>query len=315
MASRTVARLTDRGPAVPSMGTFPALANTLYPKDTIVTVNADGRAVSPSSADSSGLPAVGIAKATFDNRTGSEMGGANDSGEIEVDYGTFGFDYIGTAPKPGQRVFVVDNQTVSADPSGGRGFAGVCSETRDGQCFVWMGPHITTTAETVDLAAVEADVADLQADALVGFIPVTIGQSPAWVDNTTNGLNPAAYAFTFNPTIDDQPFRAIVALPDDLDDSKDIIVHARMAISSVETDDDVTAVLVARINGGSDVAPVNATVLDVAEQDLTFTIPAADVPAGAKSLYLELDCADTLDTHDAYLYAVGVEYTRVPATA
>jgi hypothetical protein len=319
MSSRTTARLTDAGPAVPAMGTLNALADELYPKGTIVTKNTDGRAVSPASADTSGFPAMGVAKATFDNRTGSEMGGDNDDGVIELDYGVFGFDYTGTVPQPGDRMFVVDNQTVSIDPTGPRGFAGFCSEVRtvDGlgaQCFVWMGPHVMATADEIDLSAAEAAIADLELDATVGFLPVSIGQFPVWVDNTTNGLNPATYAFDMNPTIDDQPWRCAVALPADLDDTEDIVVHARVAISSIATDDDVTVVLVARINGGSDVAPVNATVLSVAAQNLTFTIPASSVPAGSRSLYLELDCAGTLDTHDARLYAVGIAYTRIQDT-
>lgn len=315
MARTDSARLTDRGPAVPAMGTLPTLANSLYPKGTIVTSNSDGRAVSPATADTSGLPAMGVSKATFDNRTGSEMGGSNDSGLVEVDYGVFGFDYVGTVPKPGNRVFVVDNQTVSLDSTGPRGFAGFVSEVRDGQCYVWMGPHVLATADEIDLADAEARLDDLEADALIGFAPVTIGMNPAWSDGATNGFDAATFAFGFNPTIDDQPFRATVALPADLDDAEDIVVTARAAISSVATDDDVVTVLVARINGGADVAPVSAVVLSVAAQNITFTIPAASVPAGARSLYLEFDCAGTLDTHDAYLYSLSVSYTRVPATA
>jgi hypothetical protein len=304
------------GPPVPAMGTSPMAANVLIPRGTLVARDDDGNAVSPLSASTTGFPILGVANDTYDNRTGSEAGGSAGDLDCEYCYGVYEFAYTGTAPMAGDRVFAVDNQTVSIDPAGPRGFAGVVTEVREsGKCWVCITPIAMVGADEVDLSAAEAAIEDLEADALVGFIPVTIGMAPAWVDNTTNGLDPATFAFGFNPTIDNQPFRAAVALPADLDDGEDIIVHARMAISSVATDDDVTAVLVARINGGSDVAPVNATVLSVAAQNLTFTIPAASVPAGSRSLYLEIDCAGTLDTHDAYLFAVGVSYTRVPATA
>lgn len=302
MASRTVSRLTDRGPALPAMATLPSLANTLYPRDTIVTRNAAGRAVSPSTADASGFPAVGISKATFDNRTGSEMGGLNDSGDIEVDCGVFGFDISGATPLPGDRVYVVDNQTVSVDAGVNRGFAGIVSEVRTGssgvaQAFVWMGPAAMAAAGVSGTSG---------GTSLLVHIPAL----PAWGDGTANGLDPATGAFGFNPTIDDEPFKAAVSLPDGIDGETDLVVRATMSISSVATDDDVVAVLVAKVDGGADVAPVSATVLAVAEQDIEFIIPAADVPAGSKSLYIEIDCAGTLDTHDAYLSRVEIALVR-----
>lgn len=303
MASRTESRLTDRGPIVPSMMTLASKANTLYPRDTIVTRDEDGRAESPSTADVSGLPAVGISKATFDNRTSSEMGGLDDSGQIEVDCGVFGFDLVGATPLPGDRVYVVDNQTVSVDPAGGRGFAGIVSEVRVGssgasQAFVWMGPAAMSAAGVAGGGSGG------------GAILVPIPAAPAWADGTTNGLDPALGVFGYNPTIDDQPFRSVVSLPDGLDGETDLVVRARMAISSVATDDDVVTVLLAKVDGGADVAPVSATVLAVAPQEIEFVIPAADVPAGSKSLYIEIDCAATLDTHDAYLSRVEITPVR-----
>src|SRR3954465_6109454 len=98
MSRTDSARLTDHGPLVPGMGTFPSSANTLYPEGTIVTRSAAGRAVSPTSADLSGNPALGVAKATYLNRTGDEMGGLDDSGFVEVKYGVHFFDVSGTTP-------------------------------------------------------------------------------------------------------------------------------------------------------------------------------------------------------------------------
>ncbi len=130
MARTDSALLVKRGPLVPAMGTLPTKANTLYPKGTIVTMDTAGLAISPASADSSGFPAHGVAKATFINTTGSEMGGLDSSGLVEIDYGVFGFAYTGT-PHAGDTMYVVDNQTVSDDSgSSTRGVAGVCASFR-----------------------------------------------------------------------------------------------------------------------------------------------------------------------------------------
>jgi hypothetical protein len=102
-----------------------------------------------------------------------------------------------------------------------------------------------------------------------------------------------------------------VALPADIDEGKNIVVHARAYIIDDAVDNDVVMVLVAKINGGSDVAPVSATILGETEAEITFTIPAASVPAGASSLYLELDCAGTLDTSDAVIRSVWVTYSQL----
>lgn len=317
MASTVTTIFTEAGPPVPAMGTLPSAANQMFPKGTIVTRNGAGAAVSPSSADASGFPAMGVSNAFFDNRTGSEAGGGAGDLDIEVTYGVFAFAYVtgdGT-PLPGDIMFVVDNQTVSKDSNASaRGVAGYCSEVRDGFAHVWFGPHVMGQVEEIDLAVAEAAIADLEADVAEGHISVPI-PTTAFANGTANGLDPSVMGFRYNDTIDNQPLRAIVALPDDIDAGEDVVVTARAYIIDDETDDDVVMVLVAKIDGGSDVAPVSAVVLGEAAAEISFTIDAADVPAGAKALYLELDCADTLDTSDAVLEALQVTCTRTIASA
>ena len=251
MASTTLFRDTNKAARLPMHGTLPSAANQLFPKGAMVQRDTAGRAVNPATADTSGLPVHGVSAATYDNRTGSEAGGGAGDLDVELEYGVFGFDISGTAPIPGDVVYCVDNQTVSLDDlSGQRGIAGLVSEVRavngTNQAFVLLSP---------DGAALAADKQ--------GFLPVTVGMAPAWVDGVSNGFDPVTFAWSFNPTIDDEPFVASVALPDDLDTSKDVFVEIRAAISSVATDDDVTMLCAARINGGADIAPTNAAILAV----------------------------------------------------
>lgn len=156
MTAITNARLTEIGPPTPARGTVPAAANQLYYRNTIVSLDANGRAVVP--VDGDGLPALGVSQATIDNSTGSPLGGLDDSVDVEVTYGVFGFNIAGgsATPLPQQLVYVVDNQTVSVDNSGGAGLRGVCgyvSEVRPvngvDQAFVLIAPHISAIAKAI----------------------------------------------------------------------------------------------------------------------------------------------------------------------
>ena len=113
MASLTIFRNTESAGQIPSRGTLSASANTLYPKGCLVTVTAAGRAFNPVTGDVSGQRALGVNQATVDNRTNAEFGGLDDSGDIEIEYGVFGFDINGAAPKSGDLVYVFDNHTVT----------------------------------------------------------------------------------------------------------------------------------------------------------------------------------------------------------
>jgi hypothetical protein len=136
MADATAERLHNSTGVFPGRGTLPIAANTLLFKGQIVCRDSAGRAAVPGA----GLPAAGVAAQTFDNRTGSFNGGAADAIPVEVEYGVFGFLLSGTAPKPGDIVYVVDNQTVSLDPTGSRGIAGVVSEYKDGLVYTFVNP-------------------------------------------------------------------------------------------------------------------------------------------------------------------------------
>jgi hypothetical protein len=150
MASRTETLLHDEASYPPQFGTYPSAAAQVFPKGTIVLRDAAGRAVSPATADVSGFPAQGIAKAYFINSVGSEAGGLADALDVEVAFGVFGFVFTGPTPIPGTPMFVVDNQTVSSDGAGGKGSAGLCVEVRQSsggvaKAYVLMGPAVPRT--------------------------------------------------------------------------------------------------------------------------------------------------------------------------
>jgi hypothetical protein len=150
MSDTTTERLPRYTGEIPHKGTLPIAANTLLFKGQIVTIDSAGRAAVPGP----GQNAAGVSAATYNNRTGAPSGGAADALDAEIEYGVQGFAYTGTAPKHGQVVYVVDNQTVSLDPAGSRGVAGICSETKsgaleDGFCYVFMGPLAIAMAQGV----------------------------------------------------------------------------------------------------------------------------------------------------------------------
>lgn len=122
-------------------GTLPAAASTKYPKGTLVARDANGRAARP--AD--GLAIHGISNGENDNTaTGPNGDGGNDAFLVEMDIGLGEFDYSGTAPKPDQVVYAVDNHTVSLDSNGGaRGIAGVCTEQgANGKVVIYVDPVV-----------------------------------------------------------------------------------------------------------------------------------------------------------------------------
>jgi hypothetical protein len=158
MSDTTTERLPRYTGEIPHKGTAPMAANTLLYKGQIVTQDSAGRAAVPGA----GQNAIGISAATYNNRTGAPSGGVADAMNAELEYGVQGLAYTGTAPKRGQVVYVVDNQTVSLDPTGSRGVAGICSETKngtleDGLCYVFMGPLAVSMA----LSAQRATAIDL----------------------------------------------------------------------------------------------------------------------------------------------------------
>jgi hypothetical protein len=280
-----------------------------------------------------------VSKSTIINTTGAEMGGLDDSGLVEIDYGVFGFDYTGT-PIPGDTVYVVDNQTVSDDSSSStRGVAGVCTEVRDGQCFVWMGPHVADlwsddSALGTAVTNAEADIDALEADALTAqyVIPVPLNTFRVYADGEalipfvdgTDGVDFTAeslgYRFNDDTTA---AIAASVLMPNDLDDSADVVVHVLgYRVGSADATAALTVAAFFRAAGaafsadadaGGDTTAFDGATTVVTEE--TLTIDAADVPAAPSSLLLTIVPTAALDADDLVVLEVWLEVTRKLLTA
>jgi hypothetical protein len=340
MSSTNVYRDTVYAGPIPSRGTYPAAANKLFPKGTIVQKDASDRAT-PGAAGN-GFPAVGVSNATYNNLTGSEYGGAAGAIDVEVLAGVFGFDYTGT-PEPGQTVFVEDNQTVSDDSDGGaNGVAGVCTELRDGQCFVYVGPLAAglfsdDSAVEADVVAAQADIDALQADALSAKAKIDLPIMSAITVAAGVGVSAAAPSTSVPGTaMVDAKSAAVkwlahatpgaialnVAVPADLDDAHDVIFHALVSKSGATVGDATTLTLDgfevvpgALHDADTDFATVtgavvgNATAKTVTE--LTATFALADIHAYPEGICLTIKPTNgTLGTDNFYLHAAWLEYTR-----
>ena len=134
MTALALERLTDFAGVVPARGTYPIAAAAKIYKGSIVCLNAAGEAVKGGAGGSA--VCVGKASATYDN-----TGGSAAAMDVEVEFGVFGWDSTTLdAGDVGAVAFVSDDQTVAAT---GTVKAGPITEVRDGQVFVWMGPHVS----------------------------------------------------------------------------------------------------------------------------------------------------------------------------
>jgi hypothetical protein len=328
MTATNAYRDTEYAGPTPTRGTYPAAANKLYPKGTIVQRDASGRATPGAAAN--GFPAVGVSNATYNNLTGAPDGaGANDAIDVEVLSGVFGFDYSGT-PLPGETVWVLDNQTVT-DTASTNGVAGVCAEVRNGQCYVWMGPGIAalfsddSAAETVALAA-EAELAARVPTMFFNIGAARIYSTGAvaipFNDGVADGIDPTAEGFGFRFNV--ASTAAIVLahpLPPDMDAAEDVIVHVTgYRVGAADPTAAVTVGAFFRIAGAAFNADATAggatTAFDGATNaitDETVTLAAANVEPGPGDLLLTLVPTAALDADDLVITAVWATYTKLAA--
>jgi len=316
MARTDSARLTDHGPLVPNLGTFPSLANSLYPKGTIVTRDANGRAVSPATADLSGLPAVGVSAATFDNRTGSEMGGLNDSGDIEVEYGIYFFDLSGDTPLTDEILYVVDNQTLSKDPSTGRGVAGICTEVRTLNGAVQVGCFMGPAAASEAVARAGA----LNIPIPLGTLCLSTGAAvPAFSAGVDGYELTDSEALCLRINDDSTTIFAVTVPLVDHDDAQDLTLHflgfrvgaadvADVALTVGAFFHTVGAAHTADANAGGETTSFVAATTIVSEE--TLTIAADDIPAGPCSLTLTFVVTAELDADDLCLTSMWLSGAR-----
>lgn len=309
MADITAERLPKTTGEIPHKGTRAMAANTLLYKGQIVCEDADGRAAVPGA----GRNAIGIAGSTYNNRTGAPSGGAAGAINAELEFGVQGLAYTGTAPKPGQVVYVVDNQTVSLDPTGSRGVAGICAETKsattnDGLCYVFMGPVAVAVAQ----AAGGGVAIDLP---LTGFRLATGAAVPAFAGGSADGYTLADSEALCLRINDDSTtvFWQSVRLPESLPAGAVLTLH--VLASRIGSADAATATLTPTVFANREGAAYDAGASLVTGdfglisgatkvvQELTKTITGAQA---GDVLSVSLVAAAGLDDDDAAIHAVWI---------
>ncbi len=150
-------RLTPFAGLQASRGTYSIKANVRIFKGAMVALDSAGRAMPAGLAAGGSVLVVGKASATYDNRTGSELGGGAGACDVEVEYGVFGWvddDGDMDDTNVGYPAYCVTDEAVSADDaSGTQVVAGITTEVRDGVAYVFMGPAAHALAAASALAA------------------------------------------------------------------------------------------------------------------------------------------------------------------
>jgi len=197
-----------------------------------------------------------------------------------------------------------------------------------------VSPVLSSTAATVSVAdtgkftdatTVEAALAEIYKDLLSAqsFIPIPLTSwmvgdgtntvsfgGPATASDPildmTNGDTDSALRFSW-AAAEVAPIITQVPLPPDFKTTADLVLHLRTAKSA-----DANTVTIASDvyfnEGGDKIEDVTATIAQAAGET-TITIAAADIPAGAQSVTIEL--TPSAHAGDAlYLYATWLEYSR-----
>jgi hypothetical protein len=349
MTALSIERMTKFAGQFPARGTYGIKANVRIFKGALVGKDSAGRAMPGDTIANGCLAALGKASATYDNRTGSALGGAADAVDVEVEYGVFGFvsatgggDDI-AADDVGKVCYVVDDQTVAlTNGTDTRGIAGLITEVRDGQVFVWMGPHVVAliviaASEASQLDTAQVDIDALEADAstanayvhvpLTSFLDADGDPLAKFVSagSPTFGFNLAdSEALNLRWNNDATPGTALcqVSLPPDLDDTANAQLEFLCSKSGATVGDATTLTITAFILTAGDLHDADADAGGVTDalvgnaaakttKKLTRTIAAADIPASAHTMtFTVAPTAGLLGTDDLMLHSVRLRYKR-----
>lgn len=334
-------RDTEFAGLVPARGSYPIKANVWIKKGSIVALDSADRAMPAGLAAGGSVKVVGKASAEYDNRTGSVMGGAAGATNVEVEFGVFGFDNYGSDEVTTTGVvYVQDDQTVAAtNGSDTRIEAGFATEIRNGQVYLWMGPHVQgmiviAASEASQLDTAQADIVNLQAEGAIGFLPIAL---TSWREVTTAGAVGNIAGGCGNLGSDTTPvlgaeatsesmaiiwaaanadiIQTALVLPDDFDDTADATLDLYVLTDNTGGGGVEAASFTVNTswNNGSQVVDtatdsVPATTFHV----VTATIAAADIPAGAVAVNIQL-VPGTHANDPIHLLAARLTYTRVQA--
>ena len=129
-----------------------------------------------------------------------------------------------------------------------------------------------------------------------------------------NGDTDGCLILTWTAEADEEAIIGSIALPPNLDTTADLVLHFRAAMEA--TNDTPTIASDAYFNeGDTKVEDASAAVTGTSWAEYTITIAAADIPAGAQTLSIELTPA-AHSTDDLYVNAAAwLEYTGTTLTA
>lgn len=175
-------RFTDFKGIIPARGTYPIAADVVIYKGAKVGLNSSGQAMPADTIANGCVQIVGKSSAEYDN-TGGAAGAMN----VEVQFGVFGWanssaaDEVLSTTVPGTVVFAADDQTTAlTSNSSARVAEGIFVELRDGEVFVWMGPHVAVLVESSVLA---------DAGMTVSKRTVTVGHADLTDADTSQTIN------------------------------------------------------------------------------------------------------------------------------
>lgn len=354
MTALANARMTPFAGTAPSRGTFPIKANTQIFKGSIVGVDSAGRAMPGDTIANGCLRVVGKASATYDNRTGSVLGGAAGAVDVEVEYGVFAWDFKTgggddiDATNVGEACFVVDDHTVAlTDNTDTRAVLGMITEVRGTQVYTWMGPHVAAliavaASEASQLDTAQTQLAALEVDAVTAnaIMPIPL---TSFVDadgdplakfvsagSPTFGFNLAdSEAMNLRWNNDATPGTALcqISMPPDLDDAAAAQLEFLCSKSGATVGDATTLTVTAFIIGAGDLHDGDTNCGGVTDalvgnatakttKKLTLTIAAADIQPGARSMtFTVTPTAGLLGTDDLMIHDVRLRYTRKVQTS
>lgn len=350
MTALAIERMTNFAGVSPARGTFPIAANVQIFKGALVGLDTNGRLVPGDTIAGGCVAAVGKASASYDNRTGSELGGAAGACDVEVEFGVFQYATAGggdaiAADDVGKVCYVVDDQTVAlTSDSGARGVAGFITEVRDSKPYVYMGPHVAgliviAASEASQLDTAQADIDALEVDAattnasfglpLTGFLAADAAVLAKFAsDNVgTVGFN-IADSEALNLRWNNYPGNAGVtaitqfSIPADVDGAADMLIEFLCSKSGATVGDATKITYAAYFVSEGDLHDADTVVTgDTAAlvgnaaakttDLLVATIGAADVPAAGTTVTLKIfPKSGTIETDDFMIHSVRVRYTR-----
>lgn len=304
----------------PEVLSLPVAAATKILKGTIVCDNGSGYATPGATATT--LIAVGVADKTVDNTSGS----AGDL-SVPVRRGCFRFENssAGDAIAIAQRFdvcWVVDNQTVAkTNGTSTRSRAGIIIDVDSFGVWVLIGASVIldysaletiVAAHTASLQSTDNliplslnDFREVDANGDVGAIAANGGilasdTTPILRGDATNQSQEIYWAAG-----DVDPIACQIALPDNLDDTADVVLEC---VVSSGTTDDADLAIETTWDAGTQVADAVVDTASATPHVSSATIDAADVPSSPDRMTLIIT-PPTHATDAIILHGIRVKYT------